>query len=126
MNPIRRKAVPRYAALSVSILAVLATQQAAQAACVLRTDLTPQTWICDGAASANTSGQTIVFSPTVSTASTAAGFGVDTGNSGTALTINGPGMEQQQLQELVDKAHIVCPYSNATRNNIDVRLKVTT
>jgi osmotically inducible protein OsmC len=30
------------------------------------------------------------------------------------------------LQDLVDKAHIVCPYSNATRNNIDVRLKVTT
>ena len=35
-------------------------------------------------------------------------------------------MDQQQLQELVDKAHIVCPYSNATRNNIDVRLRVTT
>ena len=31
---------------------------------------------------------------------------------------------QQKLQQLVDKAHIVCPYSNATRNNIDVRLHV--
>ena len=49
------------------------------------------------------------------------GFGIEVD-----LTIHGPGMEQQQLQELVDKAHIVCPYSNATRNNIDVRLKVTT
>lgn len=49
------------------------------------------------------------------------GFGIEVD-----LTVNGPGMEQQQLQELVDKAHIVCPYSNATRNNIDVRLKVTT
>ena len=30
----------------------------------------------------------------------------------------------EQAQELVDKAHIVCPYSNATRNNIDVQLIV--
>lgn len=49
------------------------------------------------------------------------GFGIEVD-----LAIHGPGMEQQQLQELVDKAHVVCPYSNATRNNIDVRLKVTT
>jgi len=42
------------------------------------------------------------------------------------LTIQAPGMDQAQLQELVDKAHIVCPYSNATRNNIDVRLHVST
>jgi len=41
------------------------------------------------------------------------------------LTVNGPGMDQAQLQELVDKAHIVCPYSNATKGNIDVRLNVT-
>jgi osmotically inducible protein OsmC len=49
------------------------------------------------------------------------GFGIEVD-----LTINGPGLEQAQLQELVDKAHIVCPYSNATRGNIDVRLHVTT
>jgi osmotically inducible protein OsmC len=42
------------------------------------------------------------------------------------LTIKAPGMDQAQLQELVNKAHIVCPYSNATRNNIDVRLHVST
>ena len=42
------------------------------------------------------------------------------------LTIQAPGMDQAQLQELVEKAHIVCPYSNATRNNIDVRLHVST
>lgn len=41
------------------------------------------------------------------------------------LTVNGPGMDQAQLQGLVDKAHIVCPYSNATKGNIDVRLNVT-
>ena len=45
------------------------------------------------------------------------GFGIEVD-----LTINAPGMDKQQLQTLVDKAHIVCPYSNATRNNIDVRL----
>jgi len=49
------------------------------------------------------------------------GFGIEVD-----LTVNGPGMDQQQLQSLVDKAHIVCPYSNATRGNIDVRLHVTT
>lgn len=49
------------------------------------------------------------------------GFGIEVD-----LTVHGPGMDQQQLQALVDKANIVCPYSNATRNNIDVRLHVTT
>lgn len=49
------------------------------------------------------------------------GFGIEVD-----LTIKAPGMDQAQLQELVDKAHIVCPYSNATRNNIDVRLHVNT
>ena len=49
------------------------------------------------------------------------GFGIEVN-----LTIHGPGMDQAQLQELVDKAHIVCPYSNATRNNIDVRINTTT
>ena len=49
------------------------------------------------------------------------GFGIEVD-----LSIKAPGMDQAQLQELVDKAHIVCPYSNATRNNIDVRLHVST
>jgi organic hydroperoxide reductase OsmC/OhrA len=31
-------------------------------------------------------------------------------------------MAPEAARALVDKAHIVCPYSNATRNNIDVRL----
>lgn len=49
------------------------------------------------------------------------GFGIEVD-----LTIHAPGMDSGQLQNLVDKAHIVCPYSNATRNNIDVRLHVRT
>src|SRR5215475_13498682 len=36
------------------------------------------------------------------------------------LRISAPGVPKDQLKGLVDKAHIVCPYSNATRNNIDV------
>lgn len=38
------------------------------------------------------------------------------------LKISVPGMERDALQSLVDQAHQVCPYSNATRGNIDVTL----
>lgn len=40
------------------------------------------------------------------------------------LRIALPGMARDQAQALVDKAHVVCPYSNATRGNIDVTLTV--
>jgi osmotically inducible protein OsmC len=33
-----------------------------------------------------------------------------------------PGMDNAAAQALVDKAHEVCPYSNATRGNIEVKL----
>lgn len=39
------------------------------------------------------------------------------------LSIFLPGLDQEQAQALVDQAHIVCPYSNATRGNIDVSLE---
>ncbi|HEV7269697.1 organic hydroperoxide resistance protein [Pseudoxanthomonas sp.] len=45
------------------------------------------------------------------------GFGIQA-----ELTIAAPGVDREQLQALVDAAHIVCPYSNATRGNIDVTL----
>jgi lipoyl-dependent peroxiredoxin len=35
-----------------------------------------------------------------------------------------PGFDTAAAQALVDKAHHVCPYSNATRNNVAVRLVV--
>jgi Ohr subfamily peroxiredoxin len=35
-----------------------------------------------------------------------------------------PGLATEAAQELVDAAHQVCPYSNATRNNVAVRLQV--
>lgn len=40
------------------------------------------------------------------------------------LKIHIPGLPREQAEALVHKAHIVCPYSNATRNNIDVKLVV--
>lgn len=45
------------------------------------------------------------------------GFGIEV-----ELQISIPGLAADQAQALVDKAHIVCPYSNATRGNIDVTL----
>ncbi|MGV2290553.1 organic hydroperoxide resistance protein [Trinickia sp. YCB016] len=45
------------------------------------------------------------------------GFGIEV-----ELKISLPGMDRAAAQALVDKAHIVCPYSNATRGNIDVTL----
>ncbi|MDB5892205.1 MAG: organic hydroperoxide resistance protein [Polaromonas sp.] len=38
------------------------------------------------------------------------------------LDVNLPGMDRAAAQALVDAAHQVCPYSNATRGNIDVTI----
>jgi osmotically inducible protein OsmC len=40
------------------------------------------------------------------------------------LTIRLPGVDPAQAKELVERAHEVCPYSNATRGNIDVDLEI--
>ncbi|MDB5998355.1 MAG: organic hydroperoxide resistance protein [Rhizobacter sp.] len=48
-----------------------------------------------------------------------AGFGLEV-----ELEVKVPGWEKDKTQALVDAAHKVCPYSNATRGNIDVRLSV--
>jgi Ohr subfamily peroxiredoxin len=40
------------------------------------------------------------------------------------LEISLPGLERAAAEDLVQKAHQVCPYSNATRGNIDVTLTV--
>ena len=47
------------------------------------------------------------------------GFGIQV-----ELRISAPGLPREQVESLVEKAHIVCPYSNATRGNIDVSLVV--
>lgn len=41
------------------------------------------------------------------------------------LQVKLPGMAENEARELVALAHEVCPYSNATRNNIDVHLDVS-
>jgi Ohr subfamily peroxiredoxin len=47
------------------------------------------------------------------------GFGLEV-----ALAIALPGVERATAEQLVAVAHQVCPYSNATRGNIDVKLTV--
>jgi Ohr subfamily peroxiredoxin len=47
------------------------------------------------------------------------GFGITA-----ALEISLPGIEHAAAEALVEKAHQVCPYSNATRGNVDVKLSV--
>jgi Ohr subfamily peroxiredoxin len=47
------------------------------------------------------------------------GFGLDID-----LKVDLPGLGRDTAQALVDAAHQVCPYSNATRNNVDVRLSL--
>jgi Ohr subfamily peroxiredoxin len=47
------------------------------------------------------------------------GFGLEV-----SLAVTVPGLDHAAAEELVEKAHQVCPYSNATRNNIDVKLTV--
>lgn len=45
------------------------------------------------------------------------GFGIEA-----ELRISLPGLDAEAARTLVERAHIVCPYSNATRSNIDVTL----
>ena len=45
------------------------------------------------------------------------GFGITTD-----LVVDLPGLDREQAQKLVDAAHDICPYSNATRGNVDVGL----
>ncbi|UXI68263.1 organic hydroperoxide resistance protein [Tahibacter amnicola] len=47
----------------------------------------------------------------------ATGFGIEV-----ELKIALPGLDRAQASALVEKAHVVCPYSNATRGNINVTL----
>jgi Ohr subfamily peroxiredoxin len=49
------------------------------------------------------------------------GFGI-----AVKLQVNLPGLDQALAQELVDTAHNdICPYSHATRGNVDVQISVT-
>jgi Ohr subfamily peroxiredoxin len=47
------------------------------------------------------------------------GFGITV-----TLNISLPGMERADAEALIHQAHEVCPYSNATRGNVDVTLNL--
>lgn len=47
------------------------------------------------------------------------GFGIEV-----QMDISVPGMDRDTAQTLIEKAHGVCPYSNATRGNIEVTLNL--
>lgn len=47
------------------------------------------------------------------------GFGIDVD-----LEVSLPGFEKSRAEDLVNKAHVVCPYSHATKGNIDVRTTI--
>ena len=49
----------------------------------------------------------------------AMGFGIEA-----ELNVSLPGMDRGAAQALIEKAHQICPYSNATRGNIQVSLKL--
>jgi len=57
---------------------------------------------------------------------------VDLGQTGMAyllqarLSVRAPGLEQEVAEKLAHGAHEICPYSKATRGNIEVALNVTT
>jgi organic hydroperoxide reductase OsmC/OhrA len=47
------------------------------------------------------------------------GFGLEV-----ALDLHAPNLSRVEAEDLMRRAHAVCPYSNATRGNIDVTLRV--
>ena len=64
--------------------------------------------------------------PGESTVSAEVGIGPEGDAFGLAVTliISIPGLEREQVRELAEAAHQVCPYSRATRGNISVELRV--
>ncbi|WP_207479313.1 organic hydroperoxide resistance protein [Arenibaculum pallidiluteum] len=47
------------------------------------------------------------------------GFGLDV-----ALAVSLPGIDRETAERLAGKAHVVCPYSHATKGSLDVRVSV--
>jgi lipoyl-dependent peroxiredoxin len=64
--------------------------------------------------------------PGESTVSAEVGIGPESDAFGLVVTlvISIPGLEREQVRELAEAAHQVCPYSRATRGNISVELRV--
>jgi len=67
---------------------------------------------------------------TTGTTAVRAHVGIGSNNAGgfalvVSLEANVPEVDQQTADTLVEKAHQVCPYSNATRGNVEVSLAAT-
>jgi Ohr subfamily peroxiredoxin len=74
-------------------------------------------------------GKDKVTIPDDATVSADVGFGQRDDGTGfglaVVLTAHVPGLDAATVEGIMQKAHIVCPYSHATRGNIDVQLKVS-
>lgn len=73
-------------------------------------------------------GQKKVKVPAASAVTAEVGIGPHPKGKGFALdidlTVSLPGIDRAEAEALVAEAHEVCPYSNATRGNVDVRLSI--
>lgn len=73
-------------------------------------------------------GQDKIKLPAEPEITAAVGIGANPKGVGFAITVDMSikleGMDKAEAKALVEKAHQVCPYSNATRNNVDVKLTV--
>jgi len=67
-----------------------------------------------------TTGETTVSAKVSIGKNDAGGFGLEA-----ELHANIPGVTMEVAQDLIEKAHNVCPYSNATRGNMPVKLTVS-
>ena len=62
-------------------------------------------------------------------ASVTANIGIGPGSDGSwrlvaDLVVNLPGIDRREVEELIEAAHQICPYSNSTRNNIEVGFNI--
>mgnify|MGYP002403828990 CR=1 FL=1 len=73
-------------------------------------------------------GQKQVKVPADSAVTAHVGLGQNPKGKGFAITVSLevalPGLDRAEAEALVHEAHEVCPYSNATRGNVDVQLSV--
>jgi Ohr subfamily peroxiredoxin len=67
----------------------------------------------------DTEGSTVTAEVGIGPINGGAGYGLEV-----ALVVSLPALERSDAEDLVAKAHEVCPYSNATRGNIKVDLSV--
>jgi len=69
-------------------------------------------------------GQNKIQVPDKSSITARVGFGPIPNGFGLQVELKAslPGVDRAAAQDLLNKAHIVCPYSNATRGNVDVTL----